>query len=127
VYVSKFLFCVFALLLLLGVVSLNEFVMVYVSVSSRVEAERIARILLDERLVACVNIVDSVFSFFHWEGKVESAMECLLIMKSRADLFSVLESRVRALHNYDVPEVIAVPIVLGSEKYLNWMRGSLKS
>jgi periplasmic divalent cation tolerance protein len=115
------------LLLLLGVVFLSEFVMVYVSVSSRVEAEGIARVLLGERLVACVNIVDSVFSLFHWEGKVESAMECLLIMKSRVGLFSVLEERVRALHSYDVPEVIAVPIVLGSEKYLDWMRGVLKS
>ncbi|MDR2707135.1 MAG: divalent-cation tolerance protein CutA [Nitrososphaerota archaeon] len=105
---------------------MSEFVMVYVSTSDRVEAERIARVLLDERLVACVNIVDSVFSLFHWEGKVESGKECLLVMKSRSDLFVVLEERVRALHSYDVPEIIAVPIVLGSMAYFDWMRSVLK-
>jgi periplasmic divalent cation tolerance protein len=117
----------FVLLVLFGVVFLSEFVMVYVSASSRIEAERIARVLLDERLVACVNVVDSVFSFFHWEGKVESGEECLLIMKSRVDLFVVLEERVRALHSYDVPEIVAVPIVLGSMAYFDWMRSVLKS
>jgi periplasmic divalent cation tolerance protein len=100
--------------------------MVYVSASSKVEAERIAQVLLDERLVACVNIVGSVSSLFHWDGKMESAEECLLIMKSRGDLFETLEVRVRALHSYDVPEVIAVPIVLGSRKYFEWMDSVLK-
>jgi periplasmic divalent cation tolerance protein len=123
---SRLLFLCFILLLLFGVVFLSEFVMVYVSTSDRVEAERIARVLLDERLVACVNIVDSVFSLFHWEGKVESGKECLLVMKSRSDLFVVLEERVRALHSYDVPEIIAVPIVLGSMAYFDWMRSVLK-
>jgi periplasmic divalent cation tolerance protein len=91
-----------------------------------VEAERIARVLLDERLVACVNIVDSVFSLFHWEGRVDSAEECLLIMKSRVDLFATLEERVRALHSYDVPEVVAVPIILVSAKYFDWINSVLK-
>ncbi|MCL1969941.1 MAG: divalent-cation tolerance protein CutA [Candidatus Bathyarchaeota archaeon] len=100
--------------------------MVYVSASSRVEAERIARVLLDERLVACVNIVDSVFSLFHWEGRVDSAEECLLIMKSRVDLFATLEERVRTLHSYDVPEIVAVPIILVSAKYFDWINSVLK-
>ncbi|MCL1966073.1 MAG: divalent-cation tolerance protein CutA [Candidatus Bathyarchaeota archaeon] len=105
---------------------MSEFVMVYVSASSRVEAERIARVLLDERLVACVNIVDSVFSLFHWEGRVDSAEECLLIMKSRVDLFATLEERVRTLHSYDVPEIVAVPIILVSAKYFDWINSVLK-
>jgi len=105
---------------------MSEFIMVYVSVANRVEAEKIVQILLDERLVACVNIVDPVFSFFHWEGKKECSEECLLIMKTRTDLFTFLEKRVKALHSYNVPEIIAVPIVLGSEKYFDWMKSVLK-
>ena len=101
--------------------------MVYVSASSAVEAERIARVLLDERLVACVNIVNPVYSLFHWDGKVESAEECLLIMKSSTDLFAVLESRIRVLHSYDVPEIIAIPVVFGSNGYLDWIRSVLKN
>jgi periplasmic divalent cation tolerance protein len=99
--------------------------MVYVSTSSRAEAERIARVLLNERLVACVNIIDSVSSHFQWDGKIESVEECLLLMKSSADLFIVLEERVRDLHSYDVPEIIAVPIVGGSKEYFSWMSGVL--
>jgi len=120
------LFYVFYIVFL-GVVFLSAFVMVYVSTPNRVEAEEIARVLLDEQLVACVNIVDSVTSLFYWEGKKESIKECLLIMKTRRDLFTVLEKHVKALHSYDVPEIIAVPIVLGSEKYFDWMKSVLKS
>jgi periplasmic divalent cation tolerance protein len=100
--------------------------MVYVLASSKVEAEKIARILLDERLIACANIISSVSSYFHWNGKVDSAEECLMIMKTKTDLFEVLESRVRVLHSYDVPEILAVPIVKGSKGYIDWMCSVLK-
>jgi len=99
--------------------------MVYVTTSNKVEAEKIAQTLLQERLIACANIVGPVSSHFHWKGKVDSQEEFLMILKSRADLFGVLESRVRALHSYEVPEVIAVPIVDGSKGYLDWMNEAL--
>jgi len=104
---------------------LSGFILVYVTVGSRVEAEGIARVLLEECLVACVNVVGPVFSYFWWEGKVDFAEEYLLVMKSRGDLFGVLEERVRGLHSYDVPEIVAVPIVGGSEGYLGWVDGVL--
>jgi len=95
--------------------------MVYVTASSKVEAEKIARVLLEERLIACVNVLGPVSSFFHWEGKIDSAKECLMIMKTEARLFADLEVRVRALHSYEVPEILAVPVVAGSAGYFDWM------
>jgi periplasmic divalent cation tolerance protein len=99
--------------------------MVYVTTSSKSEAEKIAQTLLSERLIACANILGPVSSHFHWNGKIDSAEEYLMIMKSRADLFAALESRVRVLHSYEVPEVLAVPIVDGSKGYFDWMTGAL--
>jgi len=100
--------------------------MVYVTTSSKGEAEKIAHILLEERLIACVNIIGSVSSYFHWNGKIDSTKECLMLMKTRADLFEFLESRIRILHSYDVPEVLAVPIVNGSKEYIDWLSSVLK-
>ncbi|MCL1977679.1 MAG: divalent-cation tolerance protein CutA [Candidatus Bathyarchaeota archaeon] len=104
---------------------MSDFIMVYVTVASKVEAEKIAHALLSERLIACVNVIGPVFSHFHWGGKVDSVEEYLMIMKTCGDLFTVLEERVRVLHSYEVPEIIAVPIVDGSKKYFEWMAGAL--
>ncbi|XHH07540.1 MAG: divalent-cation tolerance protein CutA [Candidatus Bathyarchaeia archaeon] len=104
---------------------MNGYIMVYVTTSSKSEAEKIAQTLLSERLIACANILGPVSSHFHWNGKIDSAEEYLMIMKSRADLFAALESRVRVLHSYEVPEVLAVPIVDGSKGYFDWMTGAL--
>jgi periplasmic divalent cation tolerance protein len=100
--------------------------MVYVTVGSKVEAEKIACILLEERLVACANVLGPVSSYFHWSGKIDFAEEYLMIMKTRVCLFAGLEMRVRALHSYDVPEIVAVPIVEGSVGYFDWMSDVLK-
>ncbi|MGD6809366.1 MAG: divalent-cation tolerance protein CutA [Candidatus Bathyarchaeia archaeon] len=100
---------------------MTSFIMVYVTTSSKAEAEKIAQTLLRERLIACANIVGPVWSHFHWNEKIDSAEEYLMIMKTCADLFSVLEGRVRGLHSYEVPEIVAVPVVDGSKGYLDWM------
>jgi periplasmic divalent cation tolerance protein len=124
VYVSRLLFYVFVLLLLLlllGVVFLSEFIMVYVTAASKVEAEKIACTLLEERIVVCVNILGPVTSRFHWAGKIDLVEEYLLIMKTATCLFSGLEKRVRELHSYEVPEIVAVSIVEGSKSYFDWM------
>jgi periplasmic divalent cation tolerance protein len=99
--------------------------MVYVTTSSKAEAEKIVHTLLNEQLIACANIIGSVSSYFHWNGKIDSAEECLVIMKTSAELFVVLESRVSALHSYEVPEILAVPIVNGSKKYFDWINITL--
>jgi periplasmic divalent cation tolerance protein len=105
---------------------LSEFIMVYVTVANKPEAEKIANELLKEHLIACANIVGPVSSHFHWGGKIDSAEEYLMIMKSRAGLFAELEKCVKALHSYEVPEVVAVPIVEGSKAYFDWMASVLK-
>ncbi len=94
---------------------------VLITVGGPEEARRIADALIDQRMAACVNIVPQVSSIFRWEGEIEDENECLLIVKTRADLFAQLESAVRALHSYEVPEIIALPIVLGSEDYIEWL------
>jgi periplasmic divalent cation tolerance protein len=104
---------------------LNGFIMVYVTCQSKAEAEKIAQTLLAEHLIACTNITGPVSSHFHWKEKIDYAEEYLMIMKSRVDLFAVLEQRVRSLHSYEVPEILAVPIVEGSKAYFDWMNSVL--
>ncbi len=97
-----------------------------ITAGSDEEATTIARALVDERLAACVNIVPGVRSFFFWEGKTDDARELLLICKSRRPLLDELVNRVKSLHSYTVPEIIALPIVAGSRDYLDWVRESTK-
>jgi periplasmic divalent cation tolerance protein len=84
--------------------------------------ERIARALVDERLAACVNVVPGMRSIYRWEGAVQEEAEVLLVAKTRADRVAELEARVRALHPYEVPEVIALPVEAGSAAYVRWVR-----
>ncbi len=100
----------------------TEFLVVFVTVESRADGERIARSLVDAQLAACVNVVGPVGSVYAWEGEVVIADEHLLMIKCRREGFSALEAHVRSLHGYDVPEVIGVPLVAGSNPYLEWLR-----
>lgn len=102
-------------------------IIVLITASGNEEAETIARSLVNERLAACVNMVPRIRSVFVWEGKVQDAEETLLIVKSRMPLMDELISRVKALHSYTVPEIIALPIVHGSDDYLQWLRASTKA
>ncbi len=104
----------------------TDYIIVFVTTKDKAEAEKISRALLEEKLIACANVISPVESFFYWLGKIDAAEECLVIMKSRASLFLELEKRVKALHSYEVPEVLALPIVAGSEAYLAWMGSVLK-
>jgi periplasmic divalent cation tolerance protein len=104
----------------------TEFIIALVTTASKAEAEKISQNLLEANLVACVNIVGPVVSHFHWGEKVEKAEEFLLLMKSRSDLFEKLSQAVVALHSYEVPEIIALPIVAGSKAYMNWLAASLR-
>ncbi len=104
----------------------NSYIIVMVTTSSKQEAEKIAQQLLEDKLIACANIVDPVSSLFHWAGKIDHAEECLMLMKSRADLFEALSAKVKALHSYEVPEVLALPVLKGSAAYLGWLGNSLK-
>lgn len=102
-------------------------VVVLVTGPSAEEAERIGRALVEERLAACANLIPSISSTYWWKGKVEEASEALLVMKTRQDLLERLTARVRALHSYTVPEVIALPILGGNPDYLKWIDDSTAS
>ncbi len=104
----------------------NGYVIVLVTTASKEEAEKIAQKLLEEKLIACANIIGPVSSLFWWKNKVEKAEEYVLLMKSRLDLFEKLSSKVKELHTYEVPEIIALPIVQGSKAYIEWLNESLR-
>ena len=101
-------------------------VIVLITASSYDEAEKIAAALVNEHLAACVNIVPEVRSLFFWEGKTQDAREVLLICKGSLQLVEKLIIRVRELHSYTVPEIIAIPIVAGSREYLDWVEKTVK-
>jgi periplasmic divalent cation tolerance protein len=106
--------------------ALNNYIVVLVTTKDEQEAEKISQLLLKERLIACANIVSPVTSFFHRSGQTEKAEECLIFMKSRRDLFSQVAEHVKHLHSYEVPEVLALPVVDASKSYLDWMGVVLK-
>ena len=85
------------------------------------EAERLAERLVEERLAACVNVLGEADSIYWWKGRVEKARERILVVKTRAQLFDKLVERVKQLHSYTVPEIIALPIIMGSRGYLEWL------
>jgi periplasmic divalent cation tolerance protein len=100
---------------------MQEFIVVYVTAGSAEEGERLANTLVQEKLAACVNRVKSVESVYRWQGKVEKNDEELLIIKTCKVLFPALEKRVRELHSYTVPEIIALPLIAGNAAYLAWL------
>jgi periplasmic divalent cation tolerance protein len=105
----------------------DNYIIIFVTTKDRTEAEQLSQSLLKDRLIACANLVNPIDSFFFWQNKIERADECLIIMKSRLDLFKQIEERVKGLHSYEVPEVLAFPIVDGSKDYLDWMETVLQA
>jgi len=94
---------------------------VLITVPDAESGKRIAETLVEERLAACANRLPGLLSTYRWQGKVEQAAEELLVVKTREELVEGLTARVRELHPYTVPEIIALPIVAGSQDYLNWI------
>ena len=104
-----------------------EEIVVLVTVSSDAEATSLSRILVENGLAACVNIIPGVRSIFKWDGEVSEEQEFLLLAKTVRQAFAQLVCMVKANHSYAVPEIIALPIQLGSEVYLAWIRDTTKS
>ena len=90
------------------------------------EAEKLARQLVESRVAACVSILPGARSIYRWQGQVETAMEWVLIIKSSRELFEELRLAMEKAHSYDVPEMLALPVVEGAPNYLNWLEGQLK-
>jgi periplasmic divalent cation tolerance protein len=99
----------------------ESFLQVFVTFPDRESAARVAQALVEEALAGCVQIVGPVHSVYRWEGKIESADEWLCLIKTAASRYAQLEQRIRQLHSYQVPEIIAVPISAGSSDYLKWL------
>ncbi|MDD5595960.1 MAG: divalent-cation tolerance protein CutA [Candidatus Omnitrophica bacterium] len=103
-----------------------EKIVIFITSANKKEAKAIAKALLGKRLVACVNIIDRIESFFWWEKKIDSAKEVLLIAKSKKSNFQKITALVKAKHSYQVPEIIALPIIAGYQPYLGWIDDSLR-
>jgi periplasmic divalent cation tolerance protein len=101
-------------------------IVIFVTTGSEEEAYKIAGLLLTKRKVACVNIVPRVDSSFWWQGELDSARESLLIIKTRASLLPEVIELVKSVHSYEVPEIIALPIIGGNEDYLKWVDDEVK-
>ena len=99
----------------------NSNIVVFITVGTEKEARKIADLLLNHKTAACVNIMPKVSSHFWWQGKLDAAKESLLIVKTKASLLSEIVGLVKTVHSYEVPEIIALPIVAGSEDYLRWI------
>jgi periplasmic divalent cation tolerance protein len=105
---------------------INECIQVVTTVEKREDAERIASIVVNKRVAACAQILGPIQSTYWWKGKVEQAGEWLVMMKTRQELYAALEKEIRAVHPYEVPEIIALPIVAGSASYLDWIQNETK-
>ena len=101
-------------------------IIVFMTAGSAEEAMRIAEALVESKLAACVQVLPEMHSIYLWKGEVERAREVLMIAKTTMAKFDGLQSKLRAIHSYETPEIIALPIVAGSEDYLKWLTSSLE-
>ncbi len=103
-----------------------RYIQVFTTVEKKEDANRIASSVVNKRVAACSQVVGPIQSTYWWKGKVEEAGEWLLIMKTRKDLFLALEEEIKAIHPYEEPEIIALPIVAGSASYLKWIEAETR-
>jgi periplasmic divalent cation tolerance protein len=103
-----------------------EEIIVYVTSSKEEEAFQIGRAVVEDGLAACVNIIPQISSIYRWKGEICEDHELLLIIKTRREMYKPLELRIKELHSYEVPEIIAVGVSDGSESYIKWIRESTK-
>ncbi len=106
---------------------MTDKVVILVTAASRQECRKIARQLVEEKLAACVNITQAIDSVYHWEGKVTTGKEFLLLIKSNRELFPEIKAAISKIHSYHTPEIICVPIIDGSRNYLQWIEDSVKA
>lgn len=102
-----------------------SFIQVMTMTETKEQAQAIAKALVERKLAACVQITDAVESTYPWKGKIEISREYLCLIKTREDFFPQVEAVIKELHSYEMPEIIAVPIVKGSKEYLKWLNDTL--
>jgi len=104
----------------------TAYIVLFTTASNSEEAHKIAEVLLSQRKAACVNIVSGISSLFWWQDKLDSAQESLLIVKTKASLLNQIVTLVKEIHSYEVPEIIALPIIGGNQDYLEWIDKEVK-
>jgi periplasmic divalent cation tolerance protein len=105
----------------------DQAIAVFITTPSREEAARLAEMLVEKQLAACVQILPEMESVYRWQGQVERQREVLLIAKTVRSKFAQLESEVRSLHSYETPEIVAFPLTAGSRPYLDWLSASVST
>lgn len=105
---------------------MNEYIQVATTVATEKEAGAIAGLLVERRLAACVQVIGPITSHYRWQGKIEAAGEYLCLAKSRAALYPEIEAAIKAIHPYEVAEIVAVSIIAGSKEYLAWLAAEVK-
>lgn len=103
----------------------TDAIAVFITAANRNEAVRLADMMVAARLAACVQILPEMESIYRWQGKIERQQEVLIIAKTAASKFEELEREVRAIHSYDTPEIVALPLTAGSSPYLEWLKKSI--
>ena len=103
-----------------------EYVQVMTTVATREDADKIAASLVDQQLAACVQVLGPISSTYRWQGVVQTSPEWLCLAKSRRDLYPQLEEAIRRVHPYQVPEILAIPVMAGSRSYLAWLDASVR-
>ncbi|OFV92740.1 MAG: cation tolerance protein CutA [Acidobacteria bacterium RIFCSPLOWO2_12_FULL_54_10] len=106
---------------------MTDKVVVLVTCKNSREGKRIARHLLEKRLIACANLLPQIYSLYRWKGKIADEKECLMLMKSTRELFQPLSIEIEKLHSYSVPEIIALPVIDGAANYLHWIAESVSA
>ena len=104
---------------------MDDVIFMYVTIASKAEGQKIARVLVEEQLIACANIYEGVHSVYRWQGKVCTEDEAVMILKTKASAYDQTAKRVRELHSYTVPCIVKLPIVGGDAEYLSWLRSCL--
>jgi len=106
---------------------MKEHIQVFTTTANKEDARKIARDLIEKKLVACAQIIGPIMSTYRWKGKIEEEEEWLCLLKSRYDQYEKLERRIKSIHPYEVPEILALSVVKGSQSYLEWLDGQLES
>jgi periplasmic divalent cation tolerance protein len=106
--------------------TMPDFIQVMTTTGTKEEAQKIARAVVEKRLAGCAQVLGPIESTYWWENQVQTAKEWLCLIKSREDLYSSLEHAIQEVHPYDVPEILAIPVVEGSKAYLDWLERELR-
>jgi periplasmic divalent cation tolerance protein len=101
-------------------------ILIIITAANKKEANKIAQALLKRKLVACANIISGVSSLFWWQGKIDRCQESVLFLKTKRSLFRKITKFVKSLHSYEVPEIIAIPIIEGDKDYMRWLNANLR-